>query len=100
MKTRQIIFALLILLIGTLVYFRIKPSGGGYGGDFVASAQRAVEAQGYTNVQYTGIDSFACGELAGFAFDADNANHARVRLVACNPDGLVNYAKGWWIVTR
>jgi hypothetical protein len=99
---RKTIFMFLTLLMALVTYFLwVRPEGsGGSRSDFAAAAQQAIEAQGYTNVQYTGVDSVACGDTAGFAFDADNVNHVRVHLVACSADGLVNYAKGWQVVTR
>ena len=100
-RRSDILLALLALLTVWILYSLLSnlPSGG-QGGDFSASAQRAVEAQGYTNVQYTGVDNFACGETAGFAFDANNVNRVRVHLVACSPDALMNFNKGWWIVIQ
>lgn len=97
---RNGILLVIVVLVAALLYGLLKVGGGAGGGSFVASAQRAVEAQGYTNVQYAGTDYLACGETAGFAFDADNANGVRVRLVACSPDGPVNYTAGWYLVAR
>jgi len=94
------IVTMLILLGLYIAAVKIGPGGNNGGSSFEASAQQAVEAQGYKNVQYIGVDTFACGEVAGVAFDADNVNGVRVRLVACNPDGLINFNKGWHIVTR
>jgi hypothetical protein len=102
-RTTAFFLAIVTLLILIGLYtaaVKIGPGGNNGGNNFAASAQQAVEAQGYTNVQYTGVDSVACGETAGFAFDADNVNRVRVHLVACSADGLVNYSKGWQIVTR
>jgi len=89
----------ILILIG-LYKAAVKVGNGNGGNNFVTSAQQAVEAQGYKNVQYIGVDNFACGDVAGVAFDADNVNGVRIHLVACNPDGLINFNKGWHIVTR
>ena len=100
MKRSTAFFLAIVTLLILIGLYKAAEKIGPGGNNFAASAQQAVEAQGYTNVQYTGVDSVACGETAGFAFDADNVNHVRVHLVACSADGLVNYAKGWQIVTR
>lgn len=99
MNRTKVLLMIVAVLLG-LIWALLELGGGTGRGDFAGSAQHAVEAQGYTNVQYAGVDNIACGQTAGFAFDANNVNGARVHLVACSPNGLVNYTTGWQIVTR
>jgi hypothetical protein len=98
MRISRKFILLAVLLVAAVIVFSLAKSGESVNPN---GARRAVEAQGYTNVQYIGIDMQACGqETAGYAFEADNANGLRVRVIACNPDGLMNYSRGWHIVTR
>ena len=90
-----------IALCVVIVFIGIYNVGGGRD-EHIESARLAIEAQGYTNVQYSEVDFTSCAdEHAGYAFDADNVNGVRVRLVACNPDGGTdNYRGNWYIVTK
>jgi hypothetical protein len=62
------------------------------------------KAQGYQDVTPLGYDNLSCndaqGAKAGYAFEATNANGARVILTACKRQALWSPVGGWYIVTR
>jgi hypothetical protein len=98
----MMIIALVIGLVGLCGLVYLTNTSGGGRTEFIESARRAVEAQGYTTVQYVDVDLTACDyDHAGFAFDADNVNGVRIRVVACNPEGgTANYRGNWYLVTK
>jgi len=95
--------SLSILLVISLVVlgFLLRLQAGNNVRDYLPSAIRALEAQGYTDIQPIGIDDLACqGTNTGFAFEATINDH-RVQVVACNPDGgIMNPRGAWYLVNR
>lgn len=98
-RTHVLLLAVVIIAAAVFIFGKV---GGGNGTNEADKARQAIEAQGYTNIQYVGVDTFACGETAGFSFDAENVNRVRVRVIACaeGGNGLLNPVAGWRIVTR
>ncbi|NUM77659.1 hypothetical protein HUU40_25120 [candidate division KSB1 bacterium] len=97
-----ILSLLFILLCVGWGFFNFVAGGGN--NQFSRNAQAAVEAQGYTDVVPLGMDYVNCnrqGErIAGYVFEATNANGARVQLTACKDTGLLMPFGGWYILTR
>jgi hypothetical protein len=91
MMTLALVIGLVIL--GALVYLSSdKPD------PFFDSARAAVEAQGYTDIQYVGRNLFACGvdARAGYEFEATR-NDNRARLVACFSSNAYGY---FYVMTK
>ncbi len=93
---------LFILLCVGFGFFNYATGGGN--NQYSRDAQAAVEAQGYTDVVPLGMDRVNCNRdgkiIAGYAFEATNANGVRVQLTACKERGILIPYGGWYIVTR
>ena len=92
-----------ILLVVSLVVlgFLLRLQAGKNVNESLPSAIRALEAQGYTDIQPLGIDNVTCqGRDSGFAFEATLNDH-RTQVVTCNPDGGIANPRGaWYLVSR
>lgn len=68
------------------------------------AAQKAVEAQGYADVTALGLDRVSCNtaqkQVAGYAFEATNAQGIRIRLTACKDQSPLQPTGGWYILTK
>ncbi|HRJ59059.1 MAG TPA: hypothetical protein PLV64_22430 [Anaerolineales bacterium] len=92
---------LFILVILILILVGLTYSGGLSVGNLNAKAKQAVEAQGYTDVTYTGFEYWACGEDAkGYNFQATHPSGVRVNLTACTENGVIGINKSFWVVSR
>ncbi|MBT3322866.1 MAG: hypothetical protein HN392_11345 [Anaerolineae bacterium] len=91
---KQILTLLLIVLIGAFALLVVGMSGGG-DIDFTSGAKDALEAQGYTNIDITGISTKCAPEDAfHYAFTATNpATQMQVSGSVCG-GGM----KGWHTV--
>jgi energy-converting hydrogenase Eha subunit G len=93
--------ALIAILICLGLLFLGFTGGAGSGLGMEHRARQALEAQGYTNAQYTGYEFWACGKDAqGWNYTATNPAGVTVNATACTENGLFGVNKSWWIVTR
>ena len=95
----------LVILVGLLVFIFVVIGFlryvGGHGNNYSDEAARAVEAQGYTDLELIGMDYLACNDSkAGWAFNATNGNGIRVHVVACSTEGPFNILHGWYLVSK
>lgn len=103
MRYRLETIGLLVILI-ILIFVLLDLSGAGFSGNPMTlepRARRAVAAQGFTNIQYQGIEFWACGEDSqGWNYSAVNPVGVVTNLTACTDNGFLGLNKSWWIVTR
>lgn len=102
MRDRLSTIGLLVALVILAVVF-LGLTGGGNGENplnLEPRARQAVQAQGYSNLQYTGYEYWACGNAQGWNYTATNPAGVVVNLTACTDNGIFGINKSWWIVTR
>ena len=93
---------LIALVILAVVFLGLAGSGNGENPlNLEGRAHQAVEAQGFTNVQYQGLEFWACGtDSQGWNYSAVNPAGVVVNLTACTENGILGINKSWWIVTH
>ena len=62
-----------------------------------AKAQKVVEAQGFTDPEYVGVDLISC-PTQGHKFRATNSNGARVLVIACPKNGALSWAPAYYLI--
>jgi hypothetical protein len=100
----DLVYMAVFAVVACLLFAVFAVVYGGGNNQYSQQAQSAVEAQGYQDVTPLGYDNLSCndaqGAKAGYAFEATNANGARVILTACKRQALWSPVGGWYIVTR
>lgn len=104
MGRREDLSTLVVIIVLAALAVLFLMSAGGVSVNPVnleGRAHQAVEAHGFTNIQYQGLEFWACGtDSQGWNYSATNPEGVVVNLTACTENGILGINKSWWIVTR